>query len=33
MEDNIGEIRAKIKDIFLFENKRKQVTMRDENNL
>jgi len=33
MEEDRGEIRAKIMDLFLFKNKKKQVTMEDENNL
>jgi len=30
MEENRGEIRAKIIDFFLFKNRRKHVRMRDE---
>jgi len=33
MEEDIGEIRAKIIDIFLFKNKKKQVRVGYENNL
>jgi len=33
MEEDRGEIRAKIIDLFLFKNKKKQVRMKYENNL
>jgi len=33
MEENRGEIKAKMIDLFLFKNKRKQLRMRYENNL